>query len=76
MTLILAGGGSASLAATYAVKPLEGIKQVAEDMGATVQYEQGVETSRWTPLLTEYLRMPEGKQVGSSRAYIEFFDVK
>ncbi|KAM0749713.1 glycoside hydrolase family 3 protein [Meredithblackwellia eburnea MCA 4105] len=45
------GGGSASLAATYTVSPLEGIKEAAKALGATVNYAVGASAFRYLPLL-------------------------
>lgn len=76
MFFSIAGGGSASLAATYAIKPLDGIKEAAETAGASVQYEQGVDTYRWTPLLSEYLEYPGQLENDAHKVLIEFFDTE
>ncbi|KAI5480122.1 beta-glucosidase [Pseudohyphozyma bogoriensis] len=54
----ISGGGSASLAPTYTVSPLQAITKYAESVGASVEFEQGADISRWTPLLGKHLRLP------------------
>lgn len=54
-----AGGGSANLLPTYTITPLQAIEKVASEVGGTVKWEMGADTSRWTPLLTEYLSLPD-----------------
>lgn len=55
-----AGGGSASLLPTYKVTPLQAITEAVQGTGVDVQYAIGVDGSRFSPLLTDYLSMPEG----------------
>jgi beta-glucosidase len=54
-----AGGGSANLLPTYTITPLQAIEKVAADVGGTVQWEMGVDAARWTPLLTDFLSLPD-----------------
>lgn len=56
-----AGGGSAYLAATYKVTPFDAISKAANEVGASVEYTIGADASRFAPLLTDYLSMPEGE---------------
>lgn len=48
---VIGGGGSASLATTYTVSPLEGITTASKEFGATVKFEMGVASFRYLPLL-------------------------
>ncbi|GAA5944758.1 beta-glucosidase H [Sporobolomyces koalae] len=50
------GGGSASLASTYTVSPLEAIESQAKETGAKVEFAMGVAAFRWVPLLDPYLK--------------------
>jgi beta-glucosidase len=70
-----AGGGSANLLPTYTVTPLQAIEKVAAEMGSTVQWEMGVDTARWTPLLTDFLSLSD-KVEEASIVRAEFFDVE
>ncbi|GAA5820715.1 hypothetical protein JCM10212_000839 [Sporobolomyces blumeae] len=72
------GGGSASLAATYTVSPLEGITSAAKALGASVEFAMGVAAFRYIPLLDPYLAwarveifngVPEGKEWFESGSY-------
>lgn len=45
------GGGSASLVSTYSISPLDGIRDAAKKIGATVQYSSGASAFRYLPLL-------------------------
>ncbi|GAA5851026.1 hypothetical protein JCM8547_009158 [Rhodosporidiobolus lusitaniae] len=65
------GGGSASLAATYTVSPLEGITEVAEKLGATVDFHTGVAAFRYVPLLDPYMTNPNTKEAG---AVVQLYD--
>ena len=72
----ISGGGSASLQPTYTVSPLSAIQQHAETVGASVTYEEGADISRWTPLLTNYLRLPGGKISDPPQVRFDFYDTK
>ncbi|GAA6016596.1 hypothetical protein JCM11491_006008 [Sporobolomyces phaffii] len=50
------GGGSASLASTYTVSPLEAIQAQAKEIGASVDFSMGVAAFRYVPLLDPYLK--------------------
>ncbi|GAA6042149.1 hypothetical protein JCM8097_004984 [Rhodosporidiobolus ruineniae] len=66
------GGGSASLATTYVVSPLDGITAAAEEVGATVDFHTGASAFRFVPLLDQYITHPT-KQ-GQAGASVEFFN--
>lgn len=68
-----AGGGSANLLPTYTVTPLQAVEKLAAEMGGSVTWEMGVDTARWTPLLTDYLSLPD-KVEEASVVRAEFFD--
>lgn len=51
----ISGGGSASMKPTYAVTPLQGVKQVAADSEMDVTYEPGVQTHLYQPLLDPWV---------------------
>jgi hypothetical protein len=70
-----AGGGSANLLPTYTITPLQAIEKVAAEMDGTVQWEMGVDTARWTPLLTDFLSLSD-KVEEASIVRAEFFDVE
>ncbi|WVR04181.1 hypothetical protein IAU60_001181 [Kwoniella sp. DSM 27419] len=70
-----AGGGSASLPATYTVTPLQALTQGAEEVGATVEYTIGSDSSRWTPLLTPYISHPAKSPADGPGVDIDFYDV-
>lgn len=70
-----AGGGSANLLPTYTITPLQAFEKVAVEMGGTVQWEMGVDTARWTPLLTDFLSL-SGKVEEASIVRAEFYDVE
>ncbi|GAA5896930.1 hypothetical protein JCM6882_007310 [Rhodosporidiobolus microsporus] len=65
------GGGSASLATTYVVSPLDGITEVAEANGASVDFHTGVSAFRYVPLLDPYITQPGSKEPG---ALVQFFN--
>ncbi|GAA6009003.1 hypothetical protein JCM10207_004061 [Rhodosporidiobolus poonsookiae] len=65
------GGGSASLATTYVVSPLEGITEAAKEIGATVDFHTGVAAFRYVPLLDPYLTNPNTQEAG---AVVDFFN--
>ncbi|GAA5954335.1 hypothetical protein JCM3765_004425 [Sporobolomyces pararoseus] len=50
------GGGSASLASTYIVSPLEAIQERAKEIGASVEFAMGAAAFRFVPLLDPYLK--------------------
>ncbi|GAA5903810.1 beta-glucosidase [Sporobolomyces salmoneus] len=50
------GGGSASLATTYTVTPLEAIQAQAKEIGASVDFAMGAAAFRFVPLLDPYLK--------------------
>ena len=66
----VSGGGSASLNASYAVSPLEGIKALAEPKGIDVKYALGVNTPKFLPLLDDILAPSKDGKQGIS---LEFF---
>jgi beta-glucosidase len=70
-----AGGGSANLLPTYTITPLQAIEKVAAEMDGTVKWEMGVDTARWTPLLTDFLSLSD-KVEEASIVRAEFFDVE
>ncbi|KAI5479110.1 beta-glucosidase [Pseudohyphozyma bogoriensis] len=70
----ISGGGSASLAPTYKISPLEAITTYAESVGAEVSYEEGADISRWSPLLSKYLRLPGGKVEDEPQCRFDFYD--
>jgi beta-glucosidase len=65
------GGGSASLATTYTVSPLEGITEAATELGATVDFHIGTAAFRYVPLLDPYITNP---RTGEQGALVEFFN--
>lgn len=70
------GGGSASLAPTYLVSPLEAITSAAEATGATVEYTVGADNNRWTPLLTPFISYPaDVAGVKGPGVVCDFYDV-
>lgn len=73
---VISGGGSASLRPTYTVSPLKAITEMADKFGATVAHAPGADTSRWSPLLTDYLRLPGGKLEDPPQVQIDFYDRK
>ncbi|GAA5877443.1 hypothetical protein JCM16303_003334 [Sporobolomyces ruberrimus] len=50
------GGGSASLASTYTISPLDAISAQAREAGASVEFSMGAAVFRYVPLLDPYLR--------------------
>ncbi|WWC87448.1 uncharacterized protein L201_002337 [Kwoniella dendrophila CBS 6074] len=69
-----AGGGSANLAPTYLVTPLEAITKDAEALGAKVEYTIGADSSRWTPLLTPYIHHPVNGKAAGPGVQCDFYD--
>ena len=69
------GGGSASLAPTYLVSPLDSIIKAAEAAGAEVQYTVGADNNRWTPLLTPFISYPDRAYGEGSGVVCDFFDI-
>ncbi|GAA5831287.1 hypothetical protein JCM11251_007820 [Rhodosporidiobolus azoricus] len=65
------GGGSASLACTYTVSPLDAITEVAEKAGASVGFHTGVSAFRYVPLLDSYITHPE---TGEAGALVSFYN--
>lgn len=59
------GGGSASLATTYVVSPLDGIAEAAEQLGASVDFRIGTAAFRYVPLLDPYITHPDSDQPGA-----------
>lgn len=49
------GGGSASLATSYVISPLEAITKAAQEVGAEVEYSIGAEVYGYLPLINQYL---------------------
>jgi beta-glucosidase len=70
-----AGGGSANLLPTYTITPLQAIERVAAEMNGSVSWEMGVDTARWTPLLTDFLSLPD-RMEDASIVRAEFYDVE
>lgn len=69
------GGGSASLLPTYTVTPYQAISAEAEKVGANVEYAMGADNSRFTPLLTPFISLPDGV-TGHGIVCAEFYDQK
>ena len=68
------GGGSASLAPTYLISPLDAITSAAAFLGASVSYTVGADNNRWTPLLTPFISYPD-KSFGKGPGVVcEFYD--
>lgn len=61
------GGGSASLDATYAVTPLDGIRGKAKD----VRFSQGAYSHKDLPLLGKHLQSADGRPGFTFRVYYE-----
>lgn len=57
------GGGSASLASTYTISPLEGITEAAKKIGAEVSFATGASAFRYLPLIDPFMK----------NAKVEFF---
>lgn len=70
-----AGGGSANLLPTYTITPLKAIQNIATKYGGSVEWAMGADTARWTPLLTDFLSLPD-KQDKASVVRAEFYDSK
>lgn len=70
-----AGGGSANLLPTYTIAPLKAIEDITAEFGGTVKWEMGADTARWTPLLTEFLSLPDKKEKASV-VRAEFYEDK
>jgi beta-glucosidase len=70
-----AGGGSANLLPTYTVTPLQAIEEIAAKIGGSVNWEMGVDTARWTPLLTDYLSLSD-KVEDVSVVRADFYEVE
>lgn len=70
-----AGGGSANLLPTYTRTPLQAIEKVASEFGGSVEWAMGADTARWTPLLTEFLSLPD-KVDKASIVRAEFYETK
>lgn len=60
-----AGGGSANLLPTYTITPLQAIEKIAKESGGTVNWAMGADTARWTPLLTDFLSLPDRVEAAS-----------
>ncbi|OCF58241.1 beta-glucosidase [Kwoniella mangroviensis CBS 10435] len=73
-TASYAGGGSANLAPTYLVTPLQAITRHAESIGAEVKYTIGSDSSRWTPLLTPYISHPKKGKAAGPGVQCDFYD--
>lgn len=65
----ISGGGSASLKPYYAISPLDGIKEVAQQQNIEVVYAPGIHTSRYLPLLDPLVTSPDGVKGRISLAY-------
>ncbi|ORY90760.1 glycoside hydrolase family 3 protein, partial [Leucosporidium creatinivorum] len=64
------GGGSAALASTYTVTPLEGITEAANERGISVDFAIGASAFRYLPVLDSIMTNPVDGKPG---AQIEFF---
>ena len=73
-TTCYSGGGSASLAPTYLVSPLEAITTAAESIGATVSYTVGADNNRWTPFLTPFIAYPDKSYGKGPGVVCDFYD--
>ncbi|WWC69041.1 uncharacterized protein I206_102977 [Kwoniella pini CBS 10737] len=73
-TAAYAGGGSANLAPTYLVTPLQAITEHAESIGAKVEYTIGSDASRWTPLLTPFIHHPQKTPSDGPGVQCDFYD--
>lgn len=69
----ISGGGSASLAASYAVTPFDAIVTAAAVCQATVTYSIGCDNNKWTPLLSSLVSSAQGN-LGMST--VEFYSEK
>ncbi|TFK43781.1 glycoside hydrolase family 3 protein [Crucibulum laeve] len=67
---MICGGGSAQLAPTYTVSPLQGIAAAAQTLGAEVNYAVGAATHKYLPLLDPYISQAGGK----AGALVEFWN--
>lgn len=63
------GGGSAALASTYTITPLDGITEAAKEIGATVDFAVGATAFRYLPFIDSIMFLPSG----DNGAFIEFF---
>jgi len=63
------GGGSARLAESYRVSPLNGIRAAAQEIGADVKFAIGVTTYKYLPLVDDYIQ-----QSGKPGALLEFWN--
>jgi beta-glucosidase len=70
-----AGGGSANLLPTYTITPLQAIEKVAQECGGSVDWAMGADTARWTPLLTDFLSLPDRLEA-TSVVRAEFYDAE
>jgi beta-glucosidase len=70
-----AGGGSANLLPTYTITPLQAIEKVAQECGGSVDWAMGADTARWTPLLTDFLSLPDRLEAASV-VRAEFYDTE
>ncbi|TIA80758.1 hypothetical protein E3P77_02724 [Wallemia ichthyophaga] len=58
---IISGGGSAALRASYAVSPLDAIREQAKEIGAEVVYSRGGNAHKLTPLFGPELKTADGR---------------
>lgn len=70
-----AGGGSANLLPTYTITPLQAIEKVVQECEGTVTWEMGADTARWTPLLTDFLSLPD-RMEAVSVVRAEFYETE
>jgi beta-glucosidase len=70
-----AGGGSASLLPTYTITPLQSIEKVVQECRGSVTWAMGADTARWTPLLTDFLSLPD-RMESASVVRAEFYETE
>ena len=72
---MISGGGSASLRPTYTVSPLQGIKNVFQELGGNpdnVRYSPGVMASNYVPLADRFIFQPGNETVPGGK--LEFWN--
>ena len=71
------GGGAASVhVEAFVDTPLGGIQHLAEEDGIQVHYAIGNQTHLFTPLITPFLRIPNGNSADGGVALIEFWNTQ
>lgn len=71
-TAVISGGGSAAMLPSYAISPLEGIKEAAKEIGAEVEYSIGAAEYNNLPPVHPLCTHPDGAKEGAI-AKIEFW---